>query len=55
MTQLQNDIIELVPNAKDNSYSHFLPHHGEENRTGRPPSYVSSLMHQQKLTSHHFR
>ena len=28
MTQLQNGIIELVPNAKDSSYSHFLPHHG---------------------------
>ena len=28
MTQLQNGIIELVPNAKDHSYSHFLPHHG---------------------------
>ena len=56
MTQLQNGIIELVPNAKGNSYSHFLPHHGvrKQNRETTKLRIVF-LMHQQKLTSHHFR
>ena len=32
MAQLQDGIIELVPNSMDVSYSHFLPHHGIRKR-----------------------